>query len=158
MRAVRRLIAKLLATRAGSWYFLNVANPIDRRLIPATNGRLSLVPGAPVCVLETVGAKSGQRRRTPLTYATSGDDLVLIASAGGAPKHPAWFHNVRANPELRIWANRGLSGDYVARVAEGEERDRLWRIAAGYYPGYDTYAERAAPRVIPVVALSPKRA
>ena len=151
-------MVKLLATRVGSWYFLNVANPVDRRLIPATNGRLSLAPGQPVCVIETVGAKSGQRRRTPLTFATSGDDLVLIASAGGAPKHPAWFHNVRKHPDVRVWANRGRSGDYVARVVEGEERERLWRIAADFYPGYETYAVRAGEREIPVVALSPRSA
>ena len=158
MRALRRLVVKLLASRAGSWYFLNVANRVDRRLIPATNGRLSLAPGQPVCVIETVGAKSGQRRRTPLTFVTSGEDIVLIASAGGAPRHPAWFHNVRKNPDVRVWAPRGRGGEYVARVAEGEERERMWRLAADFYPGYDTYAVRAGAREIPVVALSPKRA
>ena len=150
-------LMKLAASRAGSWWFLNVANPIDRRLIPATNGRLSSAPGQQVCVVETVGAKSGVRRRIPLQYAIAGDDLVLIASSGGAPKHPAWFHNLRKHPEVRVWANKGRSGDYVARVAEGEERERLWRIATDLYPGYDTYQERAGGREIPVVALSPRR-
>jgi deazaflavin-dependent oxidoreductase (nitroreductase family) len=153
----QRPFVRLLSSRAGSWYFLNVANPIDRWLIPATNGRLSTAPGMPVCVIETVGAKSGVRRRTPLLFARAGEDLVLIASSGGARKHPAWFHNVRKNPELKVWANRGRSGDYVARVARGEERERLWRIATDLYPGYDTYAVRAGAREIPVVVLSPKR-
>ena len=149
---------RLAASRAGSWWFLNVANPIDRRLVPATNGRLSSAPGKQVCVVETVGAKSGQRRRIPLQYATDGDDLVLIASSGGAPKHPAWYHNLRANPEVRVWANKGRSGDYVARVAQGEERERMWRRAVELYPGYETYQERTGGREIPVIALSPKRA
>ncbi len=153
----RRALARILATRPGSWYFLNVANPIDRRLIPATNGRLSTAPGQPVLVFETVGAKSGQRRRTPLTFAREGDDLILIASAGGAPKHPAWFHNVRKNPEVRVWAPGGRSGDYVARVTEGAERERMWARACAVYPGYETYQVRAGAREIPVVALSPKR-
>ena len=151
-------LMKLAASRAGSWYFLNVANPIDRWLVPATNGRLSSAPGQQVCVVETVGAKSGQVRRIPLQYATDGDDLVLIASAGGAPKHPAWFHNLKANPEVRVWANKGRSGDYVAHVATGEERARKWRRAVEIYPGYETYQVRAGAREIPVIALTPKRA
>ena len=152
-----RALVKLAASRAGSWYFLNVANPIDRRLIPATNGRLSTAPGGQVCVIETTGRKSGQVRRVPLQYATDGDDLVLIASQGGAPKHPAWFYNVQAHPELRVWASKGRSGEYVARVAEGEERERMWKRAVKLYPGYETYQVRAGAREIPVVALSPKR-
>jgi deazaflavin-dependent oxidoreductase (nitroreductase family) len=150
-------LVRVLSSRAGSWYFLNVANRIDRRLIPATNGRLSTAPGRPVCVIETVGAKSGVRRRIPLAFATDGENLVLIASSGGAKKHPAWFHNLRKNPEVKVWANRGRSGDYVASVAEGEERERLWRLGTDLYAGYDTYAERAGAREVPVVVLSPKR-
>jgi deazaflavin-dependent oxidoreductase (nitroreductase family) len=150
-------LVRLAASRAGSWWFLNPANRIDRWLVPATNGRLSSAPGQNICVVETIGAKSGQRRRIPLQYAMDGDDIVLVASKGGAPKHPAWFHNLRAHPDVRVWANKGRSGDYRARVAEGEERERLWRIAAARYPGYDTYAERAGGREIPVVTLSPRR-
>lgn len=156
--AWQRPLVKLASSRFGSWYFLNVANPIDRWLIPATNGRLSTAPGMPLCVIETTGAKSGQPRRTPLLYASDGADIVLIASSGGARKHPAWFYNVRANPDLRVWANRGRSGRYVARVAEGEERERLWRIATELYPGYDAYDVRAGAREIPVIALSPRAA
>ena len=152
-----RFLVKAFASKAGSWYFLNVANPIDRRLIPATNWRMSLAPGQPVCVIETVGAKTGQRRRTPLLFATDDDDLVLIASQGGAPKNPGWFYNLRKNPQLKVWAPRGRSGDYVARVVEGPDRERLWQKATALYPGYDTYKARAGGRQIPVVALSPKR-
>ena len=148
-------LVRLAASPAGSWWFLNVANPIDRWLVPATNGRLSSAPGQNVCVVETIGAKSGQVRRVPLQYATDGDDIVLVASSGGAPRHPAWFHNLRKHPEVRVWANAGRSGSYVARVVEGEERRRLWKVATDRYPGYDTYAERAGGREIPVIALSP---
>ena len=154
--AWQRPLVRLASSKFGSWYFLNVANPIDRGLIPATNGRLSTAPGMPLCVIETLGAKSGARRRTPLLYASDGADMVLIASSGGAKKHPAWFYNVRANPDVRVWANRGRSGEYVARVTEGEERERLWGIAAELYPGYETYDVRAGAREIPVIALSPR--
>jgi F420H(2)-dependent quinone reductase len=153
--AVERALVPLVSSRAGSWFFLNVANPIDKRLIPATNGRLSIAFGLlPILVMEHRGAKSAELRRTPLLYARDGDDLVLIASSGGAPKHPGWYHNLRANPEVRVFARR-RTGPYRARVAEGAERERLWKIATTLNPGYDIYARRASNREIPVVALSP---
>ncbi|HEX8065952.1 MAG TPA: nitroreductase family deazaflavin-dependent oxidoreductase [Thermoleophilaceae bacterium] len=152
----RRPIVRLVSSRAGSWWFLNVANKIDKRLIPATNGRLSTAPGMPVLVMETLGAKSGQPRRTPLLYVTDGDDIVVIASSGGARKHPAWYHNVRKRPEVRVWAP-GRSGDYAVHFAQGEERARLWGRATQLYPGFDTYDVRSGAREIPVAVLSPAR-
>jgi F420H(2)-dependent quinone reductase len=151
---LKRAVAPVLSSRAGSWYFLNVANPIDRRLIPATNGWLSLAPGMPLLVMENRGAKSGALRRTPLLYARDGDEIVLIASNGGSPRHPAWFHNVKANPDVKVFL-RGRTGTYRARIVEGPERERLWRIAIELNPGYDIYKGRASNRKIPVVALSP---
>jgi deazaflavin-dependent oxidoreductase (nitroreductase family) len=153
--ALERAVAPVVSSRAGSWFFLNVANPIDKRLIPATNGRLSIAFGLlPILVMENRGAKSGELRRTPLLYATDGDDIVLIASSGGAPRHPAWYHNVKANPDVKLFL-RGRTGQYTARIAEGPERDRLWQIATTLNPGYDIYRRRASNRQIPVVALSP---
>ncbi len=149
-----RRVARVAASKPASWYFLHVANPIDKRLIPLTNGYLSLAPGQPILVLEHRGAKSGQKRRTPLLYATDGDDVILIGSAGGAPRHPAWVHNLRAYPRVKVYL-RGRSGDFISREAKGEERERLWRKATAIYPGYDTYKERAVGREIPVVVLSP---
>jgi deazaflavin-dependent oxidoreductase (nitroreductase family) len=154
MGPVMRRFVRLGSSPAASWWFLNVANPIDKRLIPATNGRLSMVPGMPVLVMEVRGAKSGAVRRVPLVYGTDGDDVVLIASNGGNPRHPAWFHNVRANPDVKLYL-RGRSGRYRARIAEGEERERLWKVATTLNPGYDIYKVRASNRRIPVVALSP---
>ena len=155
-RIVEKTIVPILSSRAGSWFFLNVANPIDKRLIPATNGWVSLGLGLPVLVMEVRGAKSGELRRVPLLYARDGDDLVLIASSGGAARHPAWFHNLRANPEVKVFARR-RTGRYRARVVQGEERRRLWDLATAFYAGYDIYKDRASNREIPVVALSPIR-
>ena len=152
--ALVRALTRILSSKPGSWYFLHVANPIDKVLVPLTRGWLSLAPGQPVLVLEHVGAKSGQRRRTPLLYLTDGDDLVVIASAGGAARHPAWLHNLRAHPRVKLFL-RGGTGVYVARETEGEDRERLWRQATAVYGGYDTYKDRAADRQIPVVRLSP---
>jgi deazaflavin-dependent oxidoreductase (nitroreductase family) len=103
-----------------------------------------------------IGAKSGQRRTTPLVYFTDGGNAVLIASQTGKPRHPAWFHNVRANPDIELWAG-GRGGAYRAREAEGDERDHLWRLAAQLYPGYDEYQRKAdtAGRQIPVVICEP---
>jgi F420H(2)-dependent quinone reductase len=155
LNSFEKALAKFAASRAGSWFYLNVANPIDKRLLPATNGRLSLSIGQPVLCLEVRGAKSGQIRRTPLLFAEAGGDLVLIASATGRPKHPAWYHNVTANPEVKVYAPRGRSGAYVARTAEGEERERLWQAAVDLYAGFEVYEGRTSGiREIPVVALS----
>jgi deazaflavin-dependent oxidoreductase (nitroreductase family) len=152
-RLLRR-VGKLAASKPMSWYFLHIANPIDRRLLPATNGRISLAPGQPVLCLEVRGAKSGQIRRTPLLYADVGGELVLIASATGRRNHPAWFRNVVANPEVKIYAPGGRTGLYRARVTEGEERERYWQEARKLYSGFDVYEQRVAgAREIPVVAL-----
>lgn len=149
------MLTSFAASRPGSWFYLNVANPIDRRLLPATGGRFSLSIGQPVLCLEVQGARSGQIRRTPLLFTEVDGDLVIVASATGRPKHPAWYHNLRANPRVKVYAPGGRSGNYLARVAEGEERQRMWQAALRLYAGYDVYERRAAGiREIPVVALT----
>ena len=151
-RGWQRGLERFASSKAGGWYFINVANKIDKHLVPATRGALSTAIGQQVLVVETIGAKSGQARRIPLVYITEGDAIVLIASKGGAPKHPAWYHNLKANPEVRVWA-KDRSGHYRAREAEGEERDRLWAKAVDYYAGYETYQGRTGGRRIPVLVL-----
>ena len=129
---------------------------VDVRLYRLTGGRVSIVAQRkPSLLLHHVGAKSGRERTTPLLYFTDGDDVVLIGSNGGAVKHPAWFHNVKANPQVRLWA-KGRGGVYTGREAEGDERERLWELAATLYPGYEVYKERARPRRIPVMVFSPR--
>jgi deazaflavin-dependent oxidoreductase (nitroreductase family) len=112
-------------------------------------------PGAPpMLLLDHVGAKSGTRRTSPLVYGRDGEKLVLVASKGGYPKHPAWFHNLRANPDTTVQVgSRSLS--LHARVAEGEERTRLWSLMVGVYPGYEGYRRRTE-REIPIVVLEPR--
>ncbi len=154
LNPIERKLEDFARSKAGGWYFLNVAMRVDRVLLPLTRGRISSAPGQQVLLLETVGAKSGERRRTPLVYVTDDSHIVLIASKAGAKRHPAWFHNLGANPRVKVLAP-GRSGDYVAREAEGDERSRLWREAVDYYAGYDTYQDRAGERRIPVVVLEP---
>ena len=151
---IERRLEDFARSRAGGWYFINVAMRVDRHLLPLTRGRISSAPGQQICLLESIGAKSGETRKTPLVYITDGNHVVLIGSKGGAPKHPAWVHNLRKNPRCRVLAP-GRTGDYVAREAEGDERARLWADAVDYYAGYATYQERAGERRIPVVVLEP---
>jgi deazaflavin-dependent oxidoreductase (nitroreductase family) len=154
LNPIERAMSAFAASRPGSWFYLNVANPIDRRLLPLTNGRLSVSIGQPVLCLEVVGAKSGQIRRTPLLFKEVGGELVLVASATGRPKHPAWYHNVVANPQVKVYAPGGRSGDYVARVALSDERSRLWQEMLDVYPGFEVYEGRAEGiREIPIVVL-----
>lgn len=112
-------------------------------------------PGqAPVLLLDHVGAKSATRRTSPLVYGRDGENLVLVASKGGYPKHPAWFHNLLANPDTTVQVGSRTLNVH-ARVAEGEERVRLWSLMVGVYGGYEDYRKRTE-REIPLVVLEPR--
>jgi deazaflavin-dependent oxidoreductase (nitroreductase family) len=150
-----RTISRLVATKPGAWFFTEVAMRVDRKLIPASRGRVRMSLGMPSALLTHTGAKSGVIRTTPLVYFTDGDDVILVASNGGAPRHPGWLHNIRKNPDVQI-STDGRPVPYVAREAEGAERARLFTAAVGMYPGYAVYQERAGERRIPVVVCSPR--
>jgi deazaflavin-dependent oxidoreductase (nitroreductase family) len=141
--------------RPVTWFLVNVGNKIDPYLMRATGGRLKTTVTAPTVLLTHTGAKSGKMRTTPLAYFTDDDDVVLIASRGGHRDHPAWYHNVRANPEVELWT-KGGGGRYRAREATRKERERLWALATGFYPGFARYQERAGDRRIPVIVCSPQ--
>ena len=107
--------------------------------------------GSTILLLTTTGRKTGEQRTVPLIYAQDGDRYVIIASKGGAPEHPGWYQNIEKTPEVGLQVK-----DQVfrarARVAKGEERERLWRLANTVWKYYDDYAKRTA-REIPVVVL-----
>ena len=115
-------------------------------------GRVTgMFEGRPVVLITTTGAKSGAKRTTPIVYTTDGDNLVIIASKGGAPTNPDWFHNLVTNPDVTVeLANETFEAR--ARVAEGDERERLWRAMADRMPNFDEYQKGTARR-IPVVVL-----
>ena len=141
--------------RPVTWFLVNIGNKIDPYLMRATGGRVKSTISAPTVLLTHTGARSGKRRATPLAYFTDGDNVILIASRGGHRDHPAWYHNVIANPEVELWT-KGGGGSYRASEAEGRERQRLWDLATGFYPGFARYQERAGDRRIPVVVCSPQ--
>jgi deazaflavin-dependent oxidoreductase (nitroreductase family) len=107
--------------------------------------------GAPMLLLTTTGAKSGTLRTTPLVYLPDGDRLVVIASKGGAPKHPAWYHNLVAHPDVTVEVGSETL-PVRAAVLSGEERDRLYARQAGLRPAFAEYQAKTTRR-IPVVAL-----
>lgn len=153
-RRLRGAVESVAASPAGAWYIINVSSKIDPWILKRTGGRLSAMPGVPVLLLQHTGAKTGKLRETPLVYAVDGDDIVLIASKGGAPEHPTWYSNLLANPECSLIV-KDHSGRYYAREATGARRARLWAKAIEMYSGYEVYQRRAGGRRVPVMVLSP---
>ena len=121
-----------------------------------TNGRIGhRHPGLPpMLLLDHVGARSGAKYTSPLVYVRDGTDYVIVASKGGYPKHPGWYHNLVAHPDTTIQVG-SQHLDVRARVASPAERARLWPMAVKTYRGYTGYQERAG-REIPLVVLSPR--
>ena len=151
----KRFLGWFGSTRAGAWTMINVASRIDRWLIRASGGGLNTTFAWPCLLLTTKGARTGKTRTIPLVYVRDGKNLVLIASKGGNPRHPAWYLNLKTNPVVEVFLD-GKTGRYTARDAEGEERERLWKKAVGVYSGYEKYRKRAGGREIPVVVLAEK--
>lgn len=125
------------------------------RLTGGRNTLTSLVTGLPTVTLTTMGARTGRRRTVVLVGMSVNSDVVLIASNWGQNHHPAWYHNLCANPHALLSIDGGLPRPYIAREAVGAERRQFWDMALDVYPGYERYACRAAPRQIPVLVLSP---
>jgi deazaflavin-dependent oxidoreductase (nitroreductase family) len=108
--------------------------------------------GAPLVLITTQGRKSGEWRRTCLIGTTDGDNVIVVASKGGAPTHPVWYLNIEAN--ARVWVQVGAETFWtVAHTADASEKPRLWDLMVGLYPDYADYQEKT-DRDIPVVVLA----
>ncbi|WP_031467299.1 nitroreductase family deazaflavin-dependent oxidoreductase [Sciscionella sediminilitoris] len=118
-----------------------------------TGGLIGHRSPVPTLLLEHTGAKSGVRRQSPLAYFRDGDDLVVLASKGGYPQHPAWYHNLRANPETTVRV-KGRTIPVRARTANPGERRRLWPDAVRHNRSFELY-QRRTDREIPVIILEP---
>jgi deazaflavin-dependent oxidoreductase (nitroreductase family) len=136
-----------------SWPVLGRLMDGHKLIYRATNGLIGhRIPGLPpMLLLDHVGAKSGVKRTAPLLYIEDGADVVIVASKGGYPKHPAWFHNLRANPDTTVQIGSERR-PVRARVATPEEHERLWPRAVAAYHDYERYQERT-DRQIPLVIL-----
>lgn len=151
------LIQKAAASSFGIWLLADTLHRIDKPLLKLSRNRASFtswLAGLPVIVLHHTGAKSGLPRQTPLVVHTEGEKIILIASYFGNSRHPAWYHNLVACPEIEV-AYRGQKGAYRARQVNGADRARYWEMAVESYPGYALYEQRAGERVIPVIVLEP---
>ncbi len=131
-----------------------VATKLHTFVYRVTGGRLGgRMVGAPVLLLTTTGRKTGKQRTSPLLYLEDGEDLVIVASNGGAPRHPTWWLNLRADPEASVEiGNRKLR--VRAEEASPEEKERLWTRLVAMYGPYESYRRRT-DRDIPVVILRP---
>jgi deazaflavin-dependent oxidoreductase (nitroreductase family) len=144
-------------TAVGRWLAINVAARVDPLLLRLSGGRVASFPQAKVVLLTVPGRRSGEPRTTALLYYTEGDDVIVIASSYGRDKHPGWYHNVIAHPEVELRVGSRGGRYRAAEVADEAERRRLYDRARLVYSGFEGYEERAgaAGRRIPVLRLSP---
>ena len=112
--------------------------------------------GLPVIIVTNQGRRTGAIRKTPLMRVADGESYVLVASRGGAPKHPLWYHNLRANPNIEIRDGATVQTMQVREIEDPVEKQRLWDLAVQAYPPYQDYQEKT-DRVIPVFIAEPCR-
>jgi deazaflavin-dependent oxidoreductase (nitroreductase family) len=151
----RRGYASLANTRLGRFVSVHIVWKVDPYLMRVTRGRLGMGLAMPTALLETRGAKSGAPRRNVVIYFHAGDRVTIVASKLGLERHPAWFHNLRANPDVSF----GGIPMRATIVADEAERERLWALADRVFPPYAAYRRKAAKvsREIPIVQLVERR-
>jgi deazaflavin-dependent oxidoreductase (nitroreductase family) len=157
--AGHRFIRRIAATRPGAWFFARTLDHFDKPVYRWSGGRTTLaalLSGLPVVMLTTTGARSGRKTTAPVVGFEDGDVVIVIGSNYGQAHHPAWVHNLRANPGARLEI-RGVPREVMAEEATGPERERYLDLASAVYPGYRVYVKRAAPRRVAVIRLIPSR-
>jgi deazaflavin-dependent oxidoreductase (nitroreductase family) len=150
----RRAYAAFATTRVARFLSRHVSWRLDPVLLRLTGGRLASTLVFPTAVLETRGARSGDRRRNAVITVADGDSTVIVASNAGDPRHPAWFHNLRADPAVLL----GGRPVRATVVADEVERERIWALADDVFPAFARYRRDAAAvgRTIPLVRLDPR--
>jgi deazaflavin-dependent oxidoreductase (nitroreductase family) len=124
------------------------------RYIQSQGASMGTFAGRDICVASMIGAKSGKQRDVPLMYVPYQDGVILVASLGGAPKHPTWYYNLVKNPDIDVYV-KGEKLALRARRASPEEKARVWPICCEHYPDYATYQARTE-RDIPVFICEPR--
>ena len=149
---VARAYAALAGTRPARFASRHVGWRLDPLLLRLTRGRLASTLFFPAAVLETRGARTGELRRNAILYFHDGDRVTIVASNAGSPRHPAWYHNLRAHPEVTF----GGIPMVATVVLDGTERKRIWVLADRVFPTYERYRREAAAsgRSIPIVQLA----
>jgi deazaflavin-dependent oxidoreductase (nitroreductase family) len=147
-----RFYAAIAATRAARFISRHVNWKLDPWLLRLSRGRFCSTLVFPTAILETTGAKSGRPRRHAVIYFHDGDRVIIVASNAGAPRHPSWYHNVRAHPEVIL----GGTAMHACEVCDEAEQERLSRLADRVFPAFASYRRDAARvnRRIPIVELT----
>jgi deazaflavin-dependent oxidoreductase (nitroreductase family) len=147
-----RAYAALANTRLGRFVSVHLMWKVDPYLMRATRGRIGMGLVLPTALLETRGARSGEARRNVVIYFHDGDRVTVVASKLGLPRHPAWFHNLKADPDVTF----GGIPMRASVVGDEAERQRLWTLADRVFAPYAAYRREAAKanRTIPIVQLS----
>ena len=152
----QKRLQRVAALAPVSWLLAHTLHHLDRPLLRLSRGRLSLaglVTGLPVIMLTTTGRQSGRPRTTPLAGIVDGANVVLVASYFGSARCPAWYYNLRAQPQALVTVG-GRTRAYRAREVRGDEYERSWQRALQVYAGYAAYRARVHRR-IPILLLSP---
>jgi deazaflavin-dependent oxidoreductase (nitroreductase family) len=149
-----RAFARFSASKVGRFISQHVGWKLDPYLLRATGGRLGMGLVLPTALLDTRGAKTGELRRHAVIYFHDGERVTIVASLAGAVKHPAWYHNLVADPDVVL-------GGHPMRatvVTDEAERERLWALADNVFAPFVEYRKKAAVahRTIPIVQLSPR--
>jgi deazaflavin-dependent oxidoreductase (nitroreductase family) len=150
-------LRRLAASGPGSWLFSRILHRIDKPVYKLTRGRHtfgSLVAGLPVVMLTTTGARSGVPRTVPVLGMPTSEGLAVVASNWGQARHPAWYHNLRADPSATVVLN-GATRGVRAVASTGDRRARIWQEGLKVYPGFSQYERRAPDRDIAVFVLEP---
>jgi deazaflavin-dependent oxidoreductase (nitroreductase family) len=153
--ALQRLMWKVSGSRPGAWLFAKTLHHIDRLVLRLTGGRTTvpeILAGIPVITVVSTGARTGRRREIPLLGVPYGDDIALIGTNFGQRRTPAWYFNLRKNPEADV-VYRGQRVSVVAREVEGAEREAIWARGCEIYAGYAAYARRISGRDVHVMVL-----
>lgn len=153
----QRLAQRLAASRVGSWLFSHTLHHVDRVLMRLSGGKVAVptvLAGLPVVRLTTTGAKTGTERTVPVLGLQDGERWVVVASNWGSEDHPAWYHNLQADPTVEL-THGDRTARYRARDATESERAEYWSRASDLYLGFEPYRDRSGDREIPVVVLAP---
>ncbi|HET6867549.1 MAG TPA: nitroreductase family deazaflavin-dependent oxidoreductase [Solirubrobacteraceae bacterium] len=155
--SIQKLLRRFAASGPGSWLFARVAHRLDRPVHRLTRGRHTLgsaITGLPVVMLTTTGARSGQPRTVPVLGIPFSGGVAVIASNFGQHRQPAWYYNLRANPDAQVLVD-GVRGRVRAVEADTDQRAEIWQEGLRVYPGFSQYERRASHRRISVFVLEP---
>ncbi|MHA2502217.1 MAG: nitroreductase family deazaflavin-dependent oxidoreductase [Candidatus Kariarchaeaceae archaeon] len=154
---LQKIIIWFVRTRFGAWFIAPFIPYVDRFVIKLTGGRrtlASLLTDLPIVFLEYTGVRSGRAYSIPLVGVPSNGNVVVIGSNWGKRNYPGWYHNIRKQPQMQVRHRREVFA-VTAHITHGSEREELWQIAVGIYPGFANYASRT-DREIPVIKLVPE--